>query len=80
MTTHPADARAQNPRIQCVVRGQWKRLHTKSPQPPHDIAQTFFGGCIYSDGGNHLAGKDGDNDVCELCCHVACKRIAEQKP
>jgi len=65
--------------MQCVVCGKWKRLHTKSPQPPHALCQTFFGGCSYS-GGDHLAGKLDDNDVCELCCHIACKAIAENPP
>lgn len=78
MAIHPADKHATNPRLQCVVCGQWKRLHTKDPQPPHDLKQTFFGGCQYSDGGDHLAHKGSDHDVCELCCHTACKAIKDK--
>lgn len=78
MAIHPKDIGKENPRLQCVVCGQWKRLHTKSPQPPHDMCQTFFGGCKYSGGGDHLAGRLGDNDVCEECCHVECKRQAAE--
>jgi len=77
MAIHPADKNHSNPRLQCVVCGQWKRLHTRDPQPPHGLRQIFFGGCQYS-GGDHLAAKHGDNDVCESCCHLACKAIAEK--
>lgn len=46
--------------------------------------QMFFGGCEWAlklseaglhRGENHLAQKDGDDDVCEPCCHIACKKI-----
>lgn len=76
MADHPKDKGAHNPRIQCVVCGKWKRLHTRSEQPPHGLHQTFFGGCEYNAGNDHLAKKGDDNDVCELCCHVECKRLS----
>ena len=79
MAQHIADNFSTNPRLQCVVCGRWKRVYTRDARPPHDLRQTFFGGCEYSNGGDHLAGKPGDNDVCEDCCHVACKTIAYAK-
>lgn len=81
MTTHPRDLRSDNPRIQCVVCGEWKRLHLREERG--GLKQTFYGGCIYADGGDHLArrgdGPTADNDVCEDCCHIACKAIAQRK-
>lgn len=77
---HPKDARAENPRIQCVVCGKWKRLHTNKTYPPYGLQQTFLGGCGYAQeigkGDDHLASKGDDSDVCETCCHIECKRIA----
>ena len=77
MAIHPADRHAQNPRLQCVVCAKWMRLHVKEPRPPYGERQTFFGGCTYADGyGDHLAGRNGDFDVCAGCCETACQQIA----
>ncbi len=81
---HPRDERSHNPRIQCVVCGKWKRLHTKSPQPPHGLNTSYFGGCRYAIDAKigderHLARRGNDDDVCEVCCHIECKRIAAER-
>lgn len=66
---HPADKRAQNPRIQCDVCGKWSRLHT-------DKGQRFFGGCAIgvaaSNNGDHNA-AGASQDVCNECCKAECK-------
>ena len=82
MAIHPADkAHGRNPRLQCVCCARWMRLHGKRLEVVNgevkEVAfQRFYGGCDYTDGGDHAAAKNGDNDVCEVCCHVECKRIA----
>jgi len=77
MATHPKDSRAANPRVQCDVCGQWKRVHRKLDHPAHPgWTQNFYGGCSYYDGGDHLAG----NDVCVDCCDTQCKLMREGVP
>lgn len=76
MATHPADTKAENPRVQCSVCGQWKRQNASQPEMSpggYERTQRFFGGCAYT-GGDHLAGDH--TDVCDDCCHVECKRLA----
>jgi hypothetical protein len=68
---HPRDLTADNPRLQCVVCGKWKRLRDQRTG-----AQRFYGGCVYAHGGDHLARKGTDHDVCEDCCHKKCKELA----
>lgn len=72
---HPRDKMATNPRLQCVVCGSWMRLHGRTPESK--AMQRFFGGCDHNKGNDHLAGKNGDNDVCDQCCQIECKRLAE---
>ena len=90
MATHPRDHSADNPRIQCIVCAKWMRLHQSTARntPSGEHTQNFFGGCQYAldltqaglhRGEEHLAGKDGDHDVCETCCHVACKAIHDER-
>lgn len=76
MATHPKDRNATNPRVQCSVCGQWKRLNCKPEMSPggYERRQRFFGGCAHSKGGDHLAGDH--IDVCDDCCHEACKALA----
>src|SRR4051794_23456254 len=78
MATHPKDRAASNPRIQCVVCGKWKRLHVKAytSKGGYEATQTFFGGCGYNGDNSHLAHKGADDDVCDGCCHIECKRLA----
>lgn len=78
MATHPKDRAADNPRIQCVVCGRWKRLHVKAytSKGGYEATQTFFGGCGYNGDNSHLAHKGADDDVCDECCHIECKRLA----
>lgn len=76
MAIHKSDRTANNPRLQCSVCGQWKRLNVKKPYRSlggYEARQVFFGGCSYTDG-DHLAGDR--SDVCDGCCHVACRDIA----
>lgn len=74
MAIHPADRRAANPRLQCIVCGQWKRLHGRDKDG--NVVQRFYGGCTYSNG-DHLFRIDGsDPDVCHACCLIACRDIA----
>jgi len=65
---HPADKRAQNPRIQCDVCGKWSRLHTEK-------GQRFFGGCgvrlAVSNNMDHNAAGESQ-DVCDDCCKTKC--------
>jgi len=78
MAIHPKDRSANNPRLQCSVCGGWMRLHRLQPITSiggYERTQNFYGGCPYS-GGDHLAGKPEDNDVCDDCCHTECKRLA----
>jgi hypothetical protein len=41
--------------------------------------QRFYGGCGASNDigkyGDHVAGKNGDYDVCENCCRTECRRL-----
>jgi hypothetical protein len=79
MAIHPADKRSDNPRLQCSVCAEWKRLHGRDPVTGRMIYR-FFGGCSYNHGNDHLAGKantDGCIDVCDTCCHIHCKEIAK---
>ena len=73
---HPRDKLASNPRLQCVVCGKWLRLH-RAQADGWGNTQTFYGGCTFNKGGDHLAAKPGDNDVCEWCCQRECKRLKE---
>lgn len=73
---HPKDKGSHNPRLQCVCCGGWTRLHGKMPNG--EAFQRFYGGCAHNGGNDHLAGKNGDNDVCDACCQVECKAIAEK--
>lgn len=70
MAIHPKDKKADNPRIQCSVCGEWKRLFAKSDNPVHGHKQLFFGGCGATEG-DHTAGDK--MDVCEECCLKHCK-------
>lgn len=79
MPIHPKDTCADNPRLQCSVCAKWKRLHGRDPGGK--MLYRFFGGCGYNAGNDHLAGRpsaDGCNDVCDDCCHVSCKALAER--
>ena len=78
MTTHPADTRAANPRIQCSVCGQWKRFYRREPDSLHEWTQNFYGGCHYNHGNDHLAGDK--SDVCVECCDRACAQLAALRP
>lgn len=78
MAVHPKDKRSSNPRLQCSVCGQWKRLQTNDPDRPY----RFYGGCGFT-GGDHLAGKvgaDGCREVCTDCCETECRKLAEARP
>lgn len=76
MAIHPADKRANNPRLQCACCAKWMRLSgvrkNANGEPEHFYR--FYGGCGYTNG-DHLAGKGG-NDVCDECCHRECSRLA----
>ena len=83
MATHRDDRGAENPRMQCVCCARWMRLHGKRLQivegEVKEVAvQRFYGSCNYTRG-DHAAGKNGDNDVCDACCQVQCKAIAERQ-
>lgn len=78
MAIHPKDIGHTNPRLQCSVCSRWMRLHGKRLEvvgaKVTEVAfQRFYGGCDYS-GGDHLAGDR--TDVCDVCCHAECKRLA----
>ena len=75
MSIHPKDTNAANPRLQCSVCWKWKRLRCEPYQSAggYEANQTFFGGCAYTRG-DHLAGDH--SDVCDVCCHTECKRLA----
>jgi len=84
MGIHPKDLTRDNPRMQCVVCGKWKRMICKNKVTGED-EQVFFGACdyaieshVYSD--THLAAKDGDDYVCHPCCKTACAALAKNKP
>lgn len=71
------DIGAENPRMQCDCCGKWMRIHCKpyTSKGGYVAEQKFFGGCAHAPGnGDHLAG----HDVCDDCCHVECKRLAEK--
>jgi hypothetical protein len=75
------DIGAANPRLQCAACGRWMRLHGKRLElvdgAVTEVAvQRFYGGCTYNNGGDHLAGKIDNNDVCDACCRVECKKLA----
>lgn len=77
MAIHPADRKANNPRMQCVVCAKWKRLHGRDANG--EMFYRFFGGCGYTNG-DHAAGKGKGhpNDVCDDCCQIACRAITEK--
>lgn len=68
------DRGSQNPRIQCDCCGRWMRLHGRDKDGK--AFQRFYGGCGYNKGGDHLAG----GDVCDICCHRECMKLAAEKP
>lgn len=79
---HPDDVTKNNPRLQCCVCGQWKRLHmAKRDMSPggYERSQRFFGACAYTEG-DHPAGKGPNQDVCDDCCHKECRRLAGFPP
>lgn len=79
MPIHPKDKQADNPRLQCSVCGNWKRLHGRDDTGA--MVYRFFGGCGHNAGNDHLSGRpsaDGCNDVCDSCCQIACKALAER--
>jgi len=80
MTIHPKDKASENPRLQCAVCAKWKRL--RGTDHDGNTFYRFFGGCSYSNGGDHLAcNYEGDNiDVCDECCHRECMKIAGSRP
>lgn len=69
------DKGKNNPRMQCSVCGKWRRLHCKPYQSlgGYTAEQTIHGGCSHNNG-DHLAGDHVN--VCDWCCHTACKEIA----
>ena len=76
------DQGSANPRMQCSVCGRWMRLHGKRLEVVDgkvtEVAfQRFYGGCSYGKG-DHLAGNGGD--VCDVCCHRECMKLAAAKP
>lgn len=79
MATHPADARAENPRVQCSVCGKWRRQYlSKAEMSPGGYERTsMFFACSYTDG-DHLAGDR--IDVCDDCCHTHCRSAAAPTP
>lgn len=78
MAIHPRDKVASNPRLQCSVCGQWKRVHLNADHPNHPgWRQGFFGGCAFTKG-DHLAGDRAD--VCVDCCDTECKRLFDLLP
>lgn len=77
------DIGANNPRMQCAACGRWMRLHGKrlevvDGQITEIAVQRFYGGCDHNHGGDHLAAKPDNPDVCDRCCQVECKAIAER--
>jgi hypothetical protein len=62
------DIGSQNPRMQCTICGQWKRLHGRVNG---EQIQRFFGSCDFT-GDEHLAGH---GDVCHECCGTRCKEL-----
>src|SRR5882757_4058219 len=79
MAIHPKDHNAANPRLQCSVCSRWMRLHGKrlevvDGEVKEVAVQRFFGGCRYTRG-DHLAGAK--IDVCDACCQIECKRLAD---
>lgn len=87
MAVHIKDRNAANPRLQCSCCARWMRLHGKRLQvvdgEVKEVAvQRFYGGCDHNNGGDHLAGKTGEDgclDVCDACCQSECKRLAALK-
>lgn len=78
MPIHPKDNHTENPRLQCSVCKRWMRLHGKRLEvvdgKVKELAlQRFYGGCDFTEG-DHLAGDR--IDVCDVCCHRECKRLA----
>lgn len=78
---HPKDIGIENPRLQCAGCRRWMRLHGKRlelvcNEVKEVSMQRFYGGCKFNNGGDHLAGKIGDNDVCDACCKIECKKLA----
>lgn len=78
------DIGSANPRMQCAACGRWMRLHGKRPEAVDgkvtEVAvQRFFGGCDHNKGGDHLAVKTDNNDVCDRCCQIECRAIAAKK-
>ena len=76
------DQGSANPRMQCSVCGRWMRLHGKRLEVVNGKVtevtfQRFYGGCSYNNG-DHLAGNH--TDVCEVCCHQECMKLAAAKP
>lgn len=84
MTIHRGDRKSDNPRLQCSCCAKWMRLHGVRVNPQtgeREQFYRFYGGCGYTDGGDHLAGKagpDGCRDVCDDCCHKECKRLSDE--
>ena len=75
------DHGSANPRMQCSACGRWMRLHGKRLEAVKgnvvEVAfQRFYGGCAYNNG-DHLAGNGGD--VCNVCCHRECMKLAAVK-
>ncbi len=68
MAIHNKDRISTNPRIQCSVCGQWKRLHGVDEKGY--AIQRFYGGCRATKG-DHIAGNK--IDVCDECCKKHCK-------
>lgn len=77
MAGHPKDDGAENPRMQCCVCRRWMRLH--GVRSNGLAMQRFYGSCEHNHGGDHHAAENGDNDVCNECCKVECRRIEKEK-
>lgn len=78
------DIGSTNPRLQCAACGRWMRLHGKRLEAVDgkvtEVAvQRFYGGCDHNNGGDHLAVKPDNNEVCDRCCQIECKAIAAKK-
>lgn len=72
---HPKDKNSSNPRLQCSVCRRWMRLHgVKVIDGIVETFQRFYGGCDFTNGGDHLAGDMVD--VCDNCCQKECKALS----
>lgn len=64
MHSNIRDENSNNPRMQCSVCGQWKRLHGIDEQG--NAIQRFYSCC-----GEH-GEFEHDENVCDECCKTKC--------